>query len=153
MGVILPPVGFPLITQKWWQKSVTLVFCSIQEHFIRDIHAKFGIPNSLQSHSFRRGYFRFPDSGQSLIKGNCHNSRTSDDIDMKLRPVTNPQKRNKITSKKVGRWHHVGKLWRHYQFSNLWPIWSYLEAGFQSNEALTLLHWVKVLFLPKKFWR
>ena len=40
-------------------------------------------------------------SGQSLIKGNCHNSRTSDDIDMKLGPVTKPDKRNKITSKKI----------------------------------------------------
>ena len=42
----------------------------------------------------------FPISGQSLIKENCHNSRTSDDIDMKLRPVTKLDKRNKTTSKK-----------------------------------------------------
>ena len=39
-------------------------------------------------------------SGQSLIKRNCHNSRTSDDIDMKLGPVTKLDKRNKTTSKK-----------------------------------------------------
>ena len=39
-------------------------------------------------------------SGQSLIKENCHNSRTSDDIDMKLGPVTKLDKRNKATSKK-----------------------------------------------------
>ena len=39
-------------------------------------------------------------SGQSLIKVNYHNSRTSDDIDMKLGPVTKLDKRNKITSKK-----------------------------------------------------
>ena len=32
-------------------------------------------------------------SGQSLIKENCHNSRTSDDIDMKLGPVTKLDKR------------------------------------------------------------
>ena len=38
-------------------------------------------------------------SGQSLIKENCHNSRTSNDIDMKLGPVTKLDKRNKITSK------------------------------------------------------
>ena len=31
---------------------------------------------------------------------NCHNSRTSDDIDMKLAPVTKLGKRNKTTSKK-----------------------------------------------------
>ena len=42
----------------------------------------------------------FRISGQSLIKENCHNSRTSDDIDMKLGPVTKLDKRNKTTSKK-----------------------------------------------------
>ena len=35
--------------------------------------------------------FRNPD--QSLIKENCHNSRTSNDTDMKFRPVTIPQKK------------------------------------------------------------
>ena len=39
-------------------------------------------------------------SGQPLIKENCHNSRTSNDIDMKLGPVTKIDKRNKTTSKK-----------------------------------------------------
>ena len=39
-------------------------------------------------------------SGQSRIKENCHNSRTSDDIDMKLGPVIKLGKRNKATSKK-----------------------------------------------------
>ena len=39
-------------------------------------------------------------SVQSHIKRNCHNSRTSDDIDMKLGPVPNLDKRNKKTSKK-----------------------------------------------------
>ena len=34
------------------------------------------------------------------MKGNCHNSRTSDDINMKLGPVTKIDNRNKITSKK-----------------------------------------------------
>ena len=36
--------------------------------------------------------------GQFLIRGNYHNSRTSDDIDMKLRPVTKPDQGNKKTS-------------------------------------------------------
>ena len=40
------------------------------------------------------------NSDQSLIKENCHNSRTSDDIDMKLGPVTTLDKINKTTSKK-----------------------------------------------------
>ena len=48
-----------------------------------------------------RGIFDFRISGQSLIKENCHNSRTSDDIDMKLGPVTKLDKRNKTTSKKL----------------------------------------------------
>ena len=39
-------------------------------------------------------------SGQSLIKENCHNSRASDDIDMKLGPVSKIDKKNKTTSKK-----------------------------------------------------
>ena len=41
----------------------------------------------------------FRISGQSLIKENCHNSRTNDDIDMKLGPVTKLDKRSKSTSK------------------------------------------------------
>ena len=40
-------------------------------------------------------------SGQSLIKRNCHNFRTSDDIDMKLGPVTKLDKKDKTTSKKI----------------------------------------------------
>ena len=35
------------------------------------------------------------------MKENCHNSRTSDDIDMKLGPATKLDKRNKTTSKKI----------------------------------------------------
>ena len=42
-------------------------------------------------------------SGQSLIKkDNCHNSKTSDDIDMKLGSVTKLDKRNKATLKIFG---------------------------------------------------
>ena len=47
------------------------------------------------------GVFNFPISGQSLIKENCHNSRTSDDIDIKLGPVAKLDKRNKATSRKL----------------------------------------------------
>ena len=42
----------------------------------------------------------FRISGESLRNGDFHNSRTSDDIDMKLGPVTKLDKRNKTTSKK-----------------------------------------------------
>ena len=41
-------------------------------------------------------------SGQSLIKRNCHNSRTSDDINMKLGPVPRLDKINETTPKKFG---------------------------------------------------
>ena len=44
-------------------------------------------------------HFRISD--QSLIKENCHSSRTNDDIDMKLGPVTKLDQRNKTMSKKV----------------------------------------------------
>ena len=39
-------------------------------------------------------------SGQSLINENCQNSRISNDIDMKLGPVTKLDKRNTATSNK-----------------------------------------------------
>ena len=42
----------------------------------------------------------FQISGESRVKVNCHKSRTSDDIDMKLGPVTELDKRDKLTSKK-----------------------------------------------------
>ena len=56
-------------------KAVTLVFCSIQQHFIRDVPAKFGFPNSPQYPDIGQnsdgGISDFGISGQSLIKGNC----------------------------------------------------------------------------------
>ena len=41
------------------------------------------------------GISDFQISGQFLIKENCYNSRTRDDIDMKIEPVTKLDKRNK----------------------------------------------------------
>ena len=79
-------------------KAVTLVFCSIQWIFIRDIRAKFGIPNLSQSPDIEQnsdgGFSDFFISGQSLTNANCHNSGTSNDIDMKLGPVTKLDKNN-----------------------------------------------------------
>ena len=73
-------------------KAVTLAFCSIQLHFIRNIRDKFGIPNSPQSQYIGQNsdwsISDFQVSGQSLIKENCHNSRISNDIDLKLELVT-----------------------------------------------------------------
>ena len=71
-------------------KAVTLKFYSIH--------------NSPQSPDIGKnsevGISNFRISSLSLIKENCHNSRTSDDIDMKLGPVTKLEKRNKTTSNK-----------------------------------------------------
>ena len=100
MGDNFTPYWFSL------NNSETLkAFGSIQKHFIRDIHAKFGISNSIQSpdigQNSDRGISDFRIFGQSLIKENCHNSRTSNDIDINVGPVTKHDKRNKTTSKKI----------------------------------------------------
>ena len=73
-------------------KAVTLIFWNTQYHFIIRV---FGIPYSTQSHDIgSTSDFRI--SGRSLIKRNCHNTRVSDDIDMKLGPVTKFDKRNNV---------------------------------------------------------
>ena len=81
------------------QHSVT--FC----HSVRDIRAKLGVHNSHQCQDIGQnsdgGTSDFRISGQSLIKENGHNSRTSDDIDMNLGPLTKLDKRNETTSKRL----------------------------------------------------
>ena len=47
------------------------------------------------------GIYDIGISGQSLINRNCHNFRTSDDIDMKPGAVTKVNKRNKTKSTKA----------------------------------------------------
>ena len=49
---------------------------------------------------FRWGIYDFQISGQSLIKEKCRNYRNSDDIDMKIGPVTKLVKKNKTRLKK-----------------------------------------------------
>ena len=68
-----------------------------------------------------------PHSGESLIKRNWHNFRTSDDIDMKLGPVTKLDKRNNTTSKKMKL--SCREIVTPLPFSNLRPIWSIPDAG------------------------
>ena len=85
---------------KWWNHDIL-------QHFVRDIYAKFGIPNLPQSPDIGqnpdKGISNFWISGRSLIKVNCHNCRTSDDIDIKFGPVTKLDKRSKTTSENVYR--------------------------------------------------
>ena len=47
------------------------------------------------------GISNFRISGQSLVKENCHNSRTSDNTDMKLGPVTKLDKTKQKNVKKI----------------------------------------------------
>ena len=62
------------------------------------------MPNLPQSpdigENLDRGISNSRISGQFLMKENCYNSRISDEIDMKLRPVTKLDKRTTATSKK-----------------------------------------------------
>ena len=57
------------------------------------------MPQSIDIGNSDGGISDFQISGQSLTKENCHNSRTSDDTDIKLGPVTKLDKKNKIKSK------------------------------------------------------
>ena len=74
-------------------------------NFIIDVLTRFEIPYSPPSpdngQNSDSGISNFRNPGQSLIKRNCHNSRTSGDIDMKFSVVTKIDKRNKTTSKKI----------------------------------------------------
>ena len=87
-------------------KAVTVAFAACSNISVRDICAKFDISNSPQSLDIGQnsdgGISNFRISGQSLIKENCHNSRTGGDIDMKLGLVTKLDKKNKTTLKFFG---------------------------------------------------
>ena len=70
--------------------------------YYRDIRDKFGIPNSTQSPDIGPDpdgdISDFLISGHFLINENCHFSRKSYSIDMKLGPVPKIDKRNTATS-------------------------------------------------------
>ena len=71
-----------------------------------------------------RGISDFWISGQSLIKTNCHNSGTSDDIDMKLRPVTKIDMKNETTSKTFDD----NVMLENYDFIDIFPIYGQFGA-------------------------
>ena len=87
--------------------------------------AKFGIhnlPQSLDIGQNSEGVISgFQISGQSLIKENCHNSRTSDDVDMKLVPETELDKRNKKKHQKMTMT-SCRKIVMSLTFFRFWPI-------------------------------
>ena len=85
-----------------------------------------------------------------MIKENYHNSRTSDDIVLKLAPVTKLDKRNKTTSKKfddyVSRRRIVTSL-SFFQFmANLRPS----ESHIPDAELVKLTFSLKVTFFLQK---
>ena len=78
---------------------------------MRNIRDKFGILNFLESpdigQNFNGGVSDFQISGQPFIEENCHNSRTSNDFDVKLGPVTKLEKKTRqykksLTSRYIG---------------------------------------------------
>ena len=73
--------------------------------FIREICAKFSIPNSPQYPDIGQnsdgGISDFRIFDQCLINESCHNSRTSNYIHIKFGPVTKLDKRNRTTPKKI----------------------------------------------------
>ena len=70
-------------------------FFNNQQYFIKNISAKFAIPGSSQSPVTKKNS-NSQISGQSLINENCQNSKTSDDIEMKLRNKTWQGKHNNV---------------------------------------------------------
>ena len=160
--VILPSCWFSLNNSET-VKAATLAFCSIQLNLIGDVRAKFGNTYSPQSPDIGENsggcISNFRISGQSLIKTNCHNSWTSDDIGMKLGPETKLDKRNKNLPKKIWRWCPVlfWAIWKPYSRRIVCKTYIFINYNFLSyknwqqnqkifNTALALLLWVKVLF-------
>ena len=70
------------------------------------------------------GISNFRISGQSLIKENRHNTRTSDDIDMKLGPVNKLDERNNTSSKKF----NVDVMPENYDVVAIFPIYGQFGA-------------------------
>ena len=109
-------------------KAVTLAFCSIQLRFI-----KIFVPNLV---SLTCPGLQILDKTQmvvflmsvvflkSLIKENCHSCRTSNDIDVKLRPATQLDKRKKFSLivpfilQKLKR--QLKNIWKNVFFSKKW---------------------------------
>ena len=89
-------------------------------------------PSSDVSQNPYRIIFDFWISVKFLIQKNCYNSRTTNDIDIKLGPVTKPEF-TQNSSKKCWRWFSLRTLWLHCHFSDLWLIWRNLEARFRTH--------------------
>ena len=129
-GVIWPRAGFLLITQKM-VKARTLVFAACNSFLLETL-----VPNLISltrpSLQILGKISNFWIYGQFFVNENCHNCRTSHDIDIESRPVSKIDKRNTVTSKKLTMmscWQIVTSLF----FSGLWPICSHPETGFWTH--------------------
>ena len=111
-------------------KAVTLEFCNIQQHFIRDIRPKFGIPNSPQSADIGQnsdgGISNFRISGQSLIKENRHVSRTRRGGNSTSPPPISKRNPKKPTQIRVKACNFIKKSLSHSCFSVKFLIFSKL---------------------------
>ena len=103
-------------------KAVNLTFCSIKYLFTENIHAKFGIPSLSQSPDIGNnsdvGISNFRILGQIIYNRNCHSSRTSNDIDMKLGPITKLGTTNITISKNF----EDGVMFANYDVIVIFPI-------------------------------
>ena len=85
------------------------------------------------------GISNFWITGQSLMKENCQNSRYGNDIDIKLRPVTKLDKRNKIPSKQFDN----DVMSENYDIIFIFPIYGHLE---QSGSRIRYASSIKKIF-------
>ena len=77
------------------------------------------------------GISNFWITGQSLMKENCQNSRYDNDIDIKLRPVTKLDKRNKIPSKQFDN----DVMSENYDIIFIFPIYGRFGAIWKPNSV------------------
>ena len=132
MGVILPYPCWFFLNNLETIKPVTLEFWPFSS-----ISLETFVPNLVFLTCPSSYIFWFPDLPPISRQENCHNFRTCDDIDMERGPLTTLDKRNK-KGKKYWPWGHVNKLWRHWIFFYLCPIWSNLEDGFRIHSLYDL---------------
>ena len=164
-----------LAIKLWWMKtptSITSVFIKNSFFFVKIRSMQFGFQDCKQvgffiKHSRSNVAMKFLRLLLLIVKENCHNSRTSNDIDVKLGSVTKLNKWSKTRSKKfdddvMTANCDVSVIFLQF-IANLGPFGSRipdessvkrtfsLKENFYltKTEKSTLLLWVKVLFLQK----
>ena len=96
------------------------------------------------------GISDFQISGEFLIKENYYNSRTSNDTDTKLGPVTKLDKINKTKFKKFDDDVMSENCDVIVSFFDIWQIWSNPEAGvFKTYVFISSNHTVVTFYLKK----